>query len=133
MASLACLLLALGAVLGTALLAIPGPRRVQRAADDVVADAGKIPYSSALHQHDGVLLQVVPDAGDVRGDLDTGGQPYASHLPQRRVGLARSHRVHAHADASSLGRSVERPRLRLFRVWLAPESNELLGGRQTFS
>src|SRR5438309_9285226 len=133
MSSLACLVLALGAVLGTALLAIPGPSRVEGAADDVVSDAGKVPHAPALHQHHGVLLQVVPDPGNVRRNLDAGRQPYASHLAQRRVGLARSHRVHAHADASPLRRSVERPRLRLLRVWLAPESNELLSGRQNLS
>src|SRR5581483_11812122 len=59
----------LGAVLRSALLPPRHPRGVQRAADDVVADAREVLHAPAADQHDRVLLQVVPDARDVRGHL----------------------------------------------------------------
>ena len=63
--------------------------RVERAADDVVADAGKILHAAAADEHHRVLLQVVPDAGNVRRHLDAVGEPDAGHLAERRVRLLR--------------------------------------------
>src|SRR3954447_15165841 len=64
------LLLPLGAVATARLLALRHTGRVERAADDLVAHARKVLHTTATHEHDGVLLQVVALAGDVRGDLD---------------------------------------------------------------
>src|SRR5512136_156980 len=59
------LLRLLGAVLGTALIAVFHPAGVQRAADDVVAHPGQVLDPSAADEHQRVLLQVVPLARDV--------------------------------------------------------------------
>src|SRR5438034_11557539 len=96
-------LLPLGTVLGAALLAIPRAGRVQGDADDVVPNAREVLHATPADEHHRVLLQVVPDAGNVRGDLDLAGQPHARDLSQRGVGLLRSGGVDAHADAAPLG------------------------------
>src|SRR5438309_2648108 len=125
-------LLPLGAVLGPALLAIPRAGRVQGAADDVVAHAREVLHPTSTDQDHRVLLQVVPDAGNVGGDLDLAGQPHARDLSQRGVGLLRSGGVDAHADAAPLGRALQRRGLRLLRSRLAAIPNKLLYGRQRF-
>src|SRR3954453_10282512 len=73
-------LLLLRAVAAARLLAVADGLRVQRAADDLVADARQVLHTTAAHQHDRVLLQVVTLARDVRGDLDLAGQADARHL-----------------------------------------------------
>src|SRR5688572_32895880 len=77
MASCLHLLRALGAVLRTGLLAVLHAGGVERAADDVIADAREVLDATAADQHDRVLLEVVALAGDVRGDLHRVRQPDA--------------------------------------------------------
>src|SRR5881394_2334502 len=60
----------LRSVTAASLLAVADPLGVQGAADDLVTDTGQVAHTAAPHQHDRVLLQVVPDTRDVRGDLD---------------------------------------------------------------
>ena len=93
------------------------PRGVERAADDLVADAREVLHPAAAHEHDRVLLQVVPDPGDVRRDLDARREPDTRDLAQRGVRLLRGVRVDARADAPALGRALERRRLRLRPAW----------------
>ena len=57
-----------------------------------------------------MLLQVVPDTGDVGGDLDAAGQAYASNLAKRGVRLLGRGRIDARADTTAL-RKVARVRL----------------------
>ena len=59
------LLRPLGAILGTALLAVLDALGVERAADDVVANAGQVLHAAATDHDDGVFLQVVAFAGNV--------------------------------------------------------------------
>src|SRR5580700_199737 len=127
--SSARLLLAFGAVLAAALLAVLGSGRVEGAADDVIADTGEVANATAADEHDRVLLEVVADAGDVRGDLDLGGQPDTGHLAERRVGLLGRGRVHADADPATLGASPKRPSLGLVCRLGAALADQLLKGR----
>src|SRR5689334_13000245 len=76
------LLRALRAVLRARLLAVLHARGVERAADDVVPDAGEILDAAAADQHDRVLLQVVTLARNVRGDLHAVGEPHARNLAE---------------------------------------------------
>src|SRR5215467_12203137 len=94
------LLLLLDAVARARLLATVDARRIQRPADDLVADARKVLDAATAHEHDRVLLQVVALTGDVGGDLDRPGDPHARDLAQRRVRLLRRDRVHAGAHAA---------------------------------
>src|SRR5580698_3449520 len=101
------LLLALGAVLRAALLAVGRTGRVERTANNVIADARKIFNPPAAHQHDRVLLQVVPDAGDVGGYLFPIGQANARNLTERRVRLLRGNGLDLSADATALRVAVD--------------------------
>src|SRR4051794_41017907 len=83
--SLLLLLGALGAVLGTALAAIGDARRIEGAADDVVANAREILHAAAANHDDRVLLEVVTLAGDVRRHFHLVRQTDAGDLAQRRV------------------------------------------------
>src|SRR2546423_5193322 len=108
-------LLLLRAVAAAGLLAVAHALRVQRTTNDLVADAREVFHPAATDEHDGVLLQVVADAGDVGGDLDRAGEPDARHLAQRRVRLLRRGGVHARAHAPPLGGPLQPPPLRFPR------------------
>src|SRR3954465_4962260 len=97
-------LLLLHAVLRAGLLAVGDAGGVERAADDLVADARQVLDATAAHEHDGVLLEVVALARDVRRDLHAIREPHARDLAQRRVRLLRGGRVDAGADAPALRR-----------------------------
>src|SRR5438552_15975853 len=94
----------LHAVLRARLLAVAHAGRVERPAHDLVAHPRKVLDAPPAHEHDRVLLQVVPLAGDVGGHLDRTRDAHARHLAQRGVGLLRRGRVHARAHATALRR-----------------------------
>src|SRR5438105_10666745 len=123
-----CSALLLGAVAAAGLLAIADAAGVERAPDDLVADAGQVLHTAAADEHDRVLLEVVPDAGDVGGDLHARGEPDPGHLAEGGVRLLRGGGVDAGADAPTLRRSLERGRLGLLRLRLASLADELLDG-----
>src|SRR5262245_49084295 len=100
-----------GPVLRAALPTILHSDRVERAADDVVANSRQVLHAATADEHDRVLLQVVTDARDVGDDLDAVREPDLRDLTQRGVRLLRRGRVDARADAALLRRAVERGRL----------------------
>src|SRR5207245_776505 len=118
----------LRAVLRARLLAVADAARVERGADHLVAEARKVLDPAAADEHDGVLLEVVPLAGDVGADLGAVRQPDARDLPKGRVRLLRRGRVHARADAALLRRTAERGGLRLRLRGLAALADELIDG-----
>src|SRR5215218_8312428 len=118
-------LLALGAVARAGLPAVADALGVEGAADDLVADAGKVLHPAPADEHDGVLLQVVANAGDVGGDLDAAGEPHPADLAQGRVGLLGRGRVDARADTPPLGRALQRRRLGLLDLALAALADQL--------
>src|SRR4051795_8674671 len=119
-------LLLLGAVTAAGLLAVADALGVQRAADDLVTDAGQVLHAAAAHEHHRVLLQVVADARDVRGHLDTTGQADASDLAQRRVRLLRRRRVDAGAHPAALRGTLQRRGLGLLDFVLAALADQLV-------
>src|SRR5438309_1415157 len=119
-------LLLLGAVAAAGLLAVADALGVQRAADDLVADAGQVLHAAAAHEHHRVLLQVVADARDVGGHLDATGEADASDLAQRRVRLLRRRRVDARAHAATLRGTLQRRGLGLLDLVLAALADQLL-------
>src|SRR5690349_10342528 len=119
-------LLLLRAVTAARLLAVTHALRVERAPNDLVPDAGEILHPAPTYEDDRVLLQVVADTGDVRGDLDLAGQPDTRHLAQRGVRLLGRGRVHTRAHAAPLRAPLQRRRLRLARLRLAALADQLL-------
>src|SRR4051812_42542449 len=124
-------LLLLRAVTAAGLLAVADTLGVQRTADDLVTDAGEVLHPAAAHEHDGVLLQVVTDAGDVGRDLDATGQPHAGDLAQRRVRLLGRGGVHPGADATALRGTLQRRGLGLADLVLPALADQLLDRRHT--
>src|SRR4051794_13820122 len=97
-------LLLLHAVLRAGLLAVTDAGGVERPAHDLVAHARQVLDAAAADEHDRVLLEVVPLARDVGGDLDAARDAHARDLAQRGVRLLGRRRVHARADPAPLGR-----------------------------
>jgi hypothetical protein len=95
------------AVLRAALFAILYPCGVEGATDNVVTHTGQVFDPTAANHDDGVLLQVVSDAGDVGGDFKPGGEPYPRDFAQGGVGFLGGGGVNAGANAPSLGASLE--------------------------
>src|SRR3546814_1185456 len=92
------LLRPLGAVLGTTLATILHALGVERAADDVIADARQVLHTTAADHHHRVLLQVMALAGNVAADLEAVGQEHGRHLTTRnrkRQSLNSSHQCAA--------------------------------------
>src|SRR5580765_3394870 len=119
------LLRALRAVFGSSLHPSLHADRVERPADDVIANARQILDAAAANEHQRVLLQVVADAGNVGRHLDAVGQPHARDFAKRRVRLLRRLREDAHADAALLRAVLQRRALRLADDLLASGTNEL--------
>src|SRR3954451_15449431 len=119
-------LLLLRTVAAASLLAVADALGVQRTANDLVPNAREVLHTAAAHEHDRVLLQVVADAGDVRGHLDLAAQLDTSDLAQRRVRLLGGSGVHARAHAAPLRASLQRRRLGLARLRLAALADQLL-------
>src|SRR5690606_13837437 len=81
----------------------------------------------------GVLLEVVPLAGDVGSDFDAARQAHACDLAQSRVRLLGRGRVDARAYAAALRARLESRGLALRRLGVATLPDELLNRRHYFS
>jgi hypothetical protein len=127
------LLGALHAVLRSALPTTIDAEAVEGAADDVVPDAGKVTDSTTTHEHNGMLLQVVSFATDVRRDFLAVGETNTSHLAKRRVGLLGSDGSNLKAYTASLRTGVKVLDLRLGGLMTAGIANELVDGRHAGS
>src|SRR5487761_244851 len=113
------------AVFRARLLAVLDASGIERPANYVIANSRQILHATAAHEHDRVLLQIVADAGDVRGDFGGIGEASARDLAQSRVGLLRRLRIDADANSALLRAALERGRLRLCPQLLAAMSNQL--------
>ena len=111
------------------LLADLHAERVERTADDVIANTRKIANTAAADEHDRVLLQVVAFTRDVDGDFLLIGKPHAGDLSQSRVGLLRRHRADLQADTPLLGAAVEHGRLGELPLGTAAAADELADRR----
>src|SRR4051794_7913376 len=101
------LLALLGAVLRAAALAPVNAERVERAADDVVANARQVADAAAADEHDAVFLQVVLFARDIGGHFLAVAQANTGDLAKGGVRLLRGHRLDLQAHATLLRRGLE--------------------------
>src|SRR6187551_3559603 len=116
----------LGAVLGTALLAVLDTLGVENAAKDVIADTRKVAHTAAADQHDAVLLEVVAFARDVADHFALVGQADLGHLAKRRVRLLRGRRIDTGADSALLRVLLHRRDLRLGLLRFATFADQLV-------
>src|SRR6202000_2270064 len=79
------LLRTLGAVERTGLLAVLDALGVEHAADDVIANAGKVLHAAAADQDNAVFLQVMAFAGNISQRFEAVGQAHLSDLAERGV------------------------------------------------
>src|SRR5690606_36907381 len=127
------LLRTLGAVLGAALLAVLHALRVEHAADDMVAYARKVLHAAAADHDHGVLLKVVPLAGDVADHLEAVDETDLRDLAQRRVRLLRRRGVDARANTPLLRVGLHGRNLVALHRRDARLADQLVDGRhQTF-
>src|SRR6266478_10224 len=103
----------LRSVLRSSLLTVLHARGVQRSAHDVIPHSRQILHAATAHQHDGVLLQVVADAGNISRHFNRIRQANARHFAQRRVRFLRGLRVHTNAHPPLFRAARQRRRLRL--------------------
>jgi len=115
----------LRAVTATSLLPVAYTGGVQGAPDHLVAHSRQVLDTSSAHQDDRVLLEVVPNPGDVRRHFETARKPHASNLAQGGVRFFGRVGVHACADTAPLRRSLESGRLGFLRALLAALTDQL--------
>src|SRR5262249_45746115 len=101
---------------------------VKDAADNVIANAGKIADSAAADEDDRVFLKIVADAGNVGSDLAAIREAHAGDLSQGGVGLLGGHRLDDKADAALLRRDLKVFRLALARFGTARGLTQLIDG-----
>src|SRR5512132_1911704 len=118
----------LRAVLRARLLAILDARRVERAANHVIANAGQVLDATAANEHDRVLLQVVTFAADVADDFEAVGQSHLGDLAQSGVRLLRRRRVDPRAHAALLRALLQRRHLAFRDGGLTALPHELIDG-----
>src|SRR3954465_9234426 len=119
----------LGAVFGTALLAVLHTLRGEHAAKHMGAHAGQIANAAAADQHHAMLLEVVTLAGNVADRFALVGQADLGHLPERRVRLLRSRRIDTGADAALLRILLHRRDLRFGLLRFATLADQLVNRR----
>ncbi len=123
--SLGSALRQLGSILRTRFPALVHPRRIEGASHDMVANPGQIFDTTAAHEHNRVLLKVMPFTRNVGGYFDAGRQTYPGDFAQRRVRLFRRHRPDLHTHASTLGGRFQRWGLGLAMQRLTSNTNQL--------
>jgi len=80
---------------------------IEGATDDVVTNTWQVFYPATAHEHDGVLLQVVPFPADVGIHLLLVGEAHTGYLTKRGVRLLGSGGVHPETYAPALRTGVK--------------------------
>ena len=116
------------AVPGSPFLIALDSHAIQGTPDNVVADAGEIFNPAPADQDDGVLLQVVADSRNIRGDLLVVSQTNPGNLTKGGVGLFRRGGLHLEAHPAALGATLQSRRLPLFKRLLSAFADQLIDG-----
>ena len=84
-----CRLRTFYAILGAAAAAFFNTHAVERAADDVVADAGEVLYAATAHEDNAVLLEGVTFVGNVGDYFVSGSKAHFRDLADSGIRLFR--------------------------------------------
>ena len=101
-------------------------QRIQRTADDLVADSGQIANASSADEDDGVFLKAVTLARNVDRDFLAVGESHPRDFAKGRVRLLGCHRPDLQTDPAFLGAFVEHRGLRLGSFGAAFPADELI-------
>ena len=116
-------------ILGSALLTICNSDGVQRTSHDVITHTGEILHSSTADEHDGVLLQVVPNTRNIGGDFHSVRKPDPCNLPEGGVRLLRRRGINPDTNASLLRAALKGGTLGLYSSKGSAFSHKLTNGR----
>src|SRR5882724_9080773 len=120
------LLRPLRSVLGAALLTASDAGSIQRAPNHVITHAGQVLHTATADQNNRVLLQVVSDAGNIRGYFNAIRQTNAGDFAQGRIRLLGRLGINAGTHAAALRTSLQSRTGRLI-VWRLPAfTNQLI-------
>src|SRR4029078_757648 len=97
------LLGALCSIFRAALLTVGHTDGVERSPHNVITHARKVFDATAPHEHDRVLLQVMPYARNVSGDFHSVRQPHARNFSKRGVRFLRCRCIHTQTHSAFLG------------------------------
>lgn len=111
-------------ILRAATLPVGNTRRIQHPAHDMVTHTRKILHSSAANHHDGMFLQIVSDAGNVRRHFHAIGKTNACDFPKRGVRLLRCRCRNLETYATLVG-TRRSSRVVLERIHHEPERGRL--------
>ena len=89
-------------VFGTGLHPLCDALSIKGSADNVVTNTRKVPYTAASDKNDAVLLKVVADTGNVRGNFHSVAQTYSGDFTKSRVRLLRGRGTDSGANAALL-------------------------------
>jgi hypothetical protein len=95
----------------------------------MVTNTGKVLDPTATQQHYGVLLEVMPDTGDVSSHFNTIGKAHTCDLTKGRVWLLRSNGHDPGANTTFLGTTGKSRRLSLVGYGLPSLSDQLINSR----
>src|SRR6267143_5590693 len=123
----------LDAIFGAAHAPLFDAAGVQRAANDVVTDAGQIFHPAATHEHNGMLLQVVAFVRNVGNDFEAVREPDFCDFAHRGGWLVGRAGHYLEANAAAERRILQSRRLRLASHSSASLSDELIDGRHCCS
>ena len=120
------LLWPLRTVLGTALLSVGNPERIESAANDMVAHTGKVLDTAATNEHYGVLLQVVPNPRDIGCNFYTVCQADTGDFAQGRIRLLWRRSVYANTNSALLRTALKGGRAGFFPHFFPSFSDQLI-------
>ena len=115
----------LGTVLTTTLSAVGHTGSIQCTAYNVITHTGQVLYTTAAHQYDTVLLQVVTLTGNVRVHFLLVCQTNTGNFTHCRIRLLRGCSVHTNTNTTALRTCVQRGRLALVYKILSAFSYQL--------
>src|SRR6478736_117176 len=125
------LLLHLCAVAAAGLLTVLHTLGIEGATDDLVADTREVLHATTANEHNGVLLQVVANTGDVGGNFHAAVEAHTCHLTQSRVRLLRGGGVDAGANTAAHGAALKRGSLGLRDLRRAALTDQLVNLRHS--
>src|SRR3989338_4639997 len=122
-----------GAVLGPLLFPSAHTLAIETSADDVISHPRQVFHAAPANHHDGVLLQIMPLARNVRGDFESGREAHSRDFAQGRVRFFGRRHIHTRADAATLGRPAQSRCFVLSHLDLPAMPHQLLDRGHTHS